>query len=736
MENSVSFSCQKAAAGSEGASARTEEGVEHHTDFFGEPVAFLTSARPVASSPSLRKSQSIGQIVDALSSLDTFILAVVTRGKSADGGGDDEGIPAQAAHSSAIAWSELLRHARHWNADSGLCAAPMLAVAAAAPLLAQAGSRYVCHLDTLLSRTSDQIRLVPLAMAAVRRKYDPNLSPRERYHLHAMHHLLHNEHSKAMAIYSKLLEASPGDALALSLAIDVAFTTGDRAAALRVAGSVAAYWAERGRHGITMRPSIPGHSIGSSLISVGFAAGGRHADAERLADRSLRQDKEGSGGIASWALAIAFDSEGRTSEGISLLSGFDGVQNYEKCGFLFFDSRLHGYGARFAVDREGTGEGGSSIRMYDTSFERVLHYSGYARSGTQRGDLQGLRQVPQSRKRRMVEKAGESATTVFQKLFGLGPSKGDTIDAIQTKQRNAYPNGDKSMSQKSKAEPTVPITTEDILAWLPPTPQLLTDATMLLLRLTLKGSVSESDDRWRDLRSAWVTLIEQQNVCSICDGGEGTNFLSKPLVEFFPLASIASALLVEPSMHTESRTINGVQRELCKGLRLMGKLMRLCDSDVMIGPASDDRDTHHNETRKRQQDDGITDGWRLVVQHLAKAREGGVSFVGLDEAPSCNNEPDSQFILCKKDFDGWAIDVRPVVEHCICHAAVLSEDYESLCLARSVCSESVSLRPNSPENWWRYSVILRALGDEVAAEDAQSASVSLGFGEGGMGGAN
>jgi len=58
-------------------------------------------------------------------------------------------------------------------------------------------------------------------------------------------------------------------------------------------------------------------------------------------------------------------------------------------------------------------------------------------------------------------------------------------------------------------------------------------------------------------------------------------------------------------------------------------------------------------------------------------------------------------------------------------------DYESLCMARSICSEGTTLRGNCPEMWWRYGAVLDMLGDEVAAENARAASVSLGSGEGG-----
>eukprot|EP00560_Eucampia_antarctica_P003850 CAMPEP_0197836354 /NCGR_PEP_ID=MMETSP1437-20131217/28671_1 /TAXON_ID=49252 ORGANISM="Eucampia antarctica, Strain CCMP1452" /NCGR_SAMPLE_ID=MMETSP1437 /ASSEMBLY_ACC=CAM_ASM_001096 /LENGTH=103 /DNA_ID=CAMNT_0043442467 /DNA_START=1 /DNA_END=312 /DNA_ORIENTATION=- len=87
----------------------------------------------------------------------------------------------------------------------------------------------------------------------------------------------------------------------------------------------------------------------------------------------------------------------------------------------------------------------------------------------------------------------------------------------------------------------------------------------------------------------------------------------------------------------------------------------------------------------------------------------------------------------ERDFQGWDMDIRPFMEYVIFHTASITEDYHALCHARSICSESVVFRPNSPEAWWKYSIILDKLGDTVAAEDARSACISLGSGEGGAG---
>ncbi|KAL3777922.1 hypothetical protein ACHAW5_009686 [Stephanodiscus triporus] len=53
------------------------------------------------------------------------------------------------------------------------------------------------------------------------------LTPRERWHLHALQQLLQNNHRDAMGAYLRLLELYPGDLLGLSLALDVAYALGD-----------------------------------------------------------------------------------------------------------------------------------------------------------------------------------------------------------------------------------------------------------------------------------------------------------------------------------------------------------------------------------------------------------------------------------------------------------------------------------------------------------------------------
>jgi hypothetical protein len=79
------------------------------------------------------------------------------------------------------------------------------------------------------------------------------------------------------------------------------------------------------------------------------------------------------------------------------------------------------------------------------------------------------------------------------------------------------------------------------------------------------------------------------------------------------------------------------------------------------------------------------------------------------------------------------MELRPVLDQIMCYAACKTKDPTSLCIAMSFNSLGVSLRPNCLEEWFSYGAVLEKLGDNVAAEDARDASVSLGAGEGGAG---
>ena len=649
--------------------------LQHYSDFFEEPVTFLGGNSRTTGDPAL-----------AMAALDTHIVSVVSKGKSADGGGDEEGIPTKSAHSYAISWVDLLERAMLWNSGSAKrasasqgsadastsTAAPMLVVAAVAPLLAQAGSAYVANVDRILSSTTVAasprnptiIQMMPMAHYAASFKDcdDDALSPREQHHLKALHYLLNNDHRRALGCYQKILQLCPGDALALSLALDVSSTLSDGAAALQAATAVASYWNERGRRGL---PGVtnavqPGHSIGTALIAVGYAAGGRYVEAERLAEEALARDDAGAGGVAVWALASAYDAEGRSSEGTSMLSGYDGTQHYERCGHLFHDSRLGGYGARFALDRDAAGAGRSAGRMYESTFQRIIQYD------AEPDAIASTRMAPRDQRRLMMKHAGGAAKSMFSSLFGGGGSK-TNADEASTEQSDTVADERPQFAKR---------TAIDALTWLPPSPQVLTEATMLLLRLTFCGAISEKDYRWRDLKAAWEKMLELHSKET-----HGSSALS-----FYPLARVSSSLVLGNKDLTHGN-IEPIFNKLAEGACLLGRAMNLGGEGV-------DSDANDEATKE---------AWKAVANCLAEARHGQI----------------------------WDIDARALLDQGLCHAAVLSEDFDCLCLARSVCSEAVSLRPNSPESWWRYSVVLDRLGDENAAEDARAASVSLGAGEGG-----
>jgi hypothetical protein len=110
--------------------------------------------------------------------------------------------------------------------------------------------------------------------------------------------------------------------------------------------------------------------------------------------------------------------------------------------------------------------------------------------------------------------------------------------------------------------------------------------------------------------------------------------------------------------------------------------------------------------------------WKTIVAHLASALDGDADeTLGAAHAATCR-------------LRAWVFEARPILEHAIVYACCKSGDTESLCLARSICGQGVSLRPNSPEEWWRYSIVLGLLGDEVASEDALNLSINVGAGQG------
>jgi len=482
-------------------------------------------------------------------------------------------------------------------------------------------------------------------------------------HLKILANLVEDKRREALIDIMSLLHVCPGDALAMHCGLELAHSLGDARAAMKLGGNAAAYWTERSQFGLM---NTPGYFIGSSMIALGLSAVGGmgNAVAERLAVVALNKDADYTGGLASYALAHVFESEGRSSEGNSALVGPDGVGNVEGCGYLFFDSKLMGIGARFALDRDGLDVKKTVMRVYDSSFSRVLSYHDVA--GSSSSACSTLKRVPGN------EHSGMRgvANTIMGKfnLFGSAttPTEGSQEDGV----------GDESSTKGVDANSSSdPYSAEDVLTWLPPTPQLLTDATLLLLRMTISGFVNGDDSRWHALRRAWKVLIESPDMSQFKDEYGGPVSVLKSM----PLAYVASSLLLEESGESTNQT-NQI-------LSLCGKMMRL------------------GRLAKDEYDEIFDDGaWQDMARKIYQLEQ---------------------------STDAWDLDTRAFFERLICHVACMSDDYDTICLARAVCSESITLRSNSPEIWWRYGVVLDKLGDHEAAENARSTSISLGRGEGG-----
>ena len=740
----------------ERALADLPKGAQIHLDFFGEPVTFLGDDT----------STDSNDMTTAVASLDGFLIGIVSKGKAFTGGGEEMGINAKAYHSAALAWSELIRHAAVWNKNT--CCCPMLIHAAIAPVLAQSGAAYVHHLDQLLSHVdsgveglNDPISLLSLAEKAVDRLNDEDghafeqiakassLTTREVTHLTALKCLLRNDHRRAMMVLYRHVMVCPGDALALSLLLDVCHTLGDSQVALRGASAVAAYWNER--KGGMIRPSIPGYNTVAAAIAVGLAVGGRRSEAEPLAEVVRVKGEKLAGGMATWALAHVFDAEGRTAEGISACANLDGMVHYEACGFLMFDVVLAGYGVRFALDREERGRGRSpALRLYDSNYEGILEGSGFSR-----GILhdEPHRRAPIGWRRSKFEKSNK-AQAFMAEVFGkqqqqkaaedeerykedlnsntdLVKSDGDVIDNVLDV--SDVMNISSSL-QTNDWEPSM----EDVLTWLPPTPQFLCDATLLMLRFTLNGTLSCSNYRWENLRNAWSVYFE---IISRYSKDENTTSATDSTIEFYPLACIAASLITEPRVIGELR---GSAGRLQAGLHKMGELLSLGSATMPVddddnGDSENDADANKNylstilfkeivadkepdfwlpvlEEEKREE-------WKTVLKLLSSAIDGIFD-------PTGEDDHDIMKATLDTGFQGWEFDVRPFLEHAVVYAACKCGDYESLSIARSICSRGVTVRPNSPEEWWRYSIVLGLLGDEKASEDALNASHSFGGGQG------
>lgn len=277
----------------------------------------------------------------------------------------------------------------------------------------------------------------------------------------------------------------------------------------------------------------------------------------------------------------------------------------------------------------------------------------------------------------------------------------------------------KNSEMKQQVDKPNQIQLEDVLTWIPPTPSFFMDATLLLLRLTLSGAITPQDQRWDTLMECWNHMRHHLPVNTANEK------------KFYPMVNVLSHLFLKVDINDDTNNQTTIS-EVSKGLTLFSQLMKFGSSSNHN--AHDNVNDNKDETAMK---------WKHVVHHLASATEGGTNLSTLFSSSQSNDNSHNighSIILTPPSSEihkqtlAWDIDLRPIYEHILCYAACESNDLECIYLARSICSESIALRPNCPEAWWRYSLILDALGDKVAAQDARHASISLGSGEGRSGG--
>ena len=432
---------------------------------------------------------------------------------------------------------------------------------------------------------------------------------------------------------------------------------------------------------------------------------GRKEEAEQIAERTLSKDKRNTGAITTWALAHLFDSEGRVSEGISYLANTDGIANYEGAGMLFFDCRLSCYGSLFSIDREQRGRGRSmALRLYDRNFERVLEYSGFSQG---KAWTRPQRKAPIAWVQRANDGENSKTANFLKNLLGRGSK--------EKEQKKIENNTETQIIVKETLPPSLDFDSwdpscEDVLTWLPPTPPLLTEATLLMFRLTLNGTLSTKDYRWDSLRNSWNTLLQLQK-----DAHGNLHSL-----EHFPLASLAASILLPVEDTGGDQVGNG---RMALGLNLLGEMLNL--GNLMVEKEKDEKDTDLIIADIEPDfwlpaKDNLREEWREIVKHLESA---------LDGIESHGNTDDEKANRALR-FECWDFLSRPVVEHAICYAACRAGDTESLSYARAISSQGVTLRRMSPEEWWRYSIILGLLGDQIASENALAMAVNVGSGQG------
>ncbi len=466
---------------------------------------------------------------------------------------------------------------------------------------------------------------------------------------------------------------------------------------------MAAYWSERGGGFIT--PALTGHAVATSWMALGLAVGGRTESAEQLAERSMKQGRKLGGAVATWAQAHIFDAAGRVSEGISAMANYDGIVNYEGAGWMFFDCRLAGYGARFSLDREERGRGTSrALTLYERSFDRVLHYSGFAMGKPWRRPQQPA-PIAWKEETRLSLEQGESDNTQEAMSFWERISGQKKSSAASQKQEfyELVLKGEQLPSSKLENwDPSL----EDVLTWLPPTPQLLSDATLLLLRLTLNGTISTQNGRWGHMRNAWRVLLEMQDT-------------HEKSLSFCPLACLSASLLCHPRDTGGDKIGNG---RLAQALYNLGETLRLGGTTDQSSPMSESKAIREVVADRDPSfwlpvEGDSNDIWKEIVDQFSSGID---EYLDLNKAGNHNGSP----------FEHWDFEARPILEHAVVYAACKAGDIESLSLARAICSQGVTIRTNSPEEWWRYSIVLGLLGDERGSEDALQHSINFGSGQG------
>jgi hypothetical protein len=413
----------------------------------------------------------------------------------------------------------------------------------------------------------------------------------------------------------------------------------------------------------------------------------------------MKQNKV-TGAVATWAQAIVFDAGGRVAEGISACANGDGIANYEGAGLFHFDCRLGGYGARFALDREERGRGKSAaLRLYERNIERVLDYSGFATGNAWQQPLQRA-PLAWTEKTEMALEEGAEAPTFWERISGKKKAKSEEEKYVYYE--IVLKEGRVPSTKIDGWEPSL----EDTLTWLPPSPQLLCESTLLLLRFTLNGTISTRNVRWDNIRNAWGVMLKIQEKHG------------SPGVAFCPLASLVSSLLFPPSETGGDQIGNGL---LARGLHMMGETLRLGnptteeEKSTAIREVIADRDPNFWLPADEEQEKV----WQEIVEDFSSALD------GYEDHSDANCQVQRHL-----RFECWDFEARPILEHAVVYSACKSGDTKSLSLARAICSQGVTLRPNSPEEWWRYSIVLGLLGDEVGSEDALSNSINVGGGQG------